>query len=277
MKLPSIQTFDDSMRPMISCMPRIRSLVVALLLGLAVVRPAAAVDWTDLWWNGAESGWGVNFVQADNFIFATFFVYGADQKATWFTGQMSVDANGVWSGPLYQTTGPYYGGVWDPTQRTTTQVGTVTFNPTSSYSGTLTYNVNNVNVSKVVSRQTLKTIPLGGTYIGGIFTSVTSCNDSSQNGTISLYTAITATQIQGGALTLDFAINQGGSCRFAGNWLQDGQLYRINTASYTCGTTFSTTAFVSQIKATAQGIEGQWNAPVGGGCQETGFFSAVLQ
>ena len=28
-----------------------------------------------------ESGWGVNFVQSDNFIFATFFIYGPDNAA----------------------------------------------------------------------------------------------------------------------------------------------------------------------------------------------------
>ena len=136
------------MRPIIPGLPRLRSLVVALLLALAAVRPAAAVDWTDLWWYSAESGWGVNFIQADNFVFATFFVYGTDQQPTWYTGQMTVDANGVWSGPLYRTTGPYYGGVWDATQRTTTQVGTVTFTPNRSFSGTLSYNVNNVIVDQ---------------------------------------------------------------------------------------------------------------------------------
>jgi hypothetical protein len=33
---------------------------------------------------------------------------------------------------------------------------------------------------------------------------------------------------------------------------------------------------LTQVKQTAQGIEGQWVAPIGAGCVETGYFSAVL-
>ena len=254
----------------------LRSLTAVLLLAFAAVRPAAAVDWTDLWWNSSESGWGVNFVQADDFIFATFFVYGANQQPTWYTGQMSVDANGVWSGPLYQTTGPYYGGVWDSTQRTTTQVGTVTFTPTNSYSGTLTYNVDSVNVSKAVARQTLKPIPLGGKYSGAYLSIFSNCNDSANNGAVRTFIDIEVTQLTGGTLQLDLSTSPTAVCRLSGNFVQDGQLYRIPDASYVCGTAFSSTASVTQVKATAQGIEGQWVAPIEAGCVESAYFSAVL-
>jgi hypothetical protein len=260
-------------------LPRFRSLIAVALLALAAVRPAAAIDWTDLWWNSNESGWGVNFVQADDFIFATFFVYGANQQPTWYTGQMSVDANGVWSGPLYQTTGPYYGGVWDPTQRTTTQVGAVTFTPATSYAGTLTYNVNAVNVTKVVTRQTLKPIPLGGPYSGAYLSVFSNCNDPALNGSVRTFVDFTVTQNTGGSLVIDFGTSATATCRLAGGYFQEGQLYRMPDAAYTCGTTFSSTAAVSQIKATAQGIEGQWSASVTSqypGCIETAYFSAVL-
>src|SRR5262245_30858942 len=118
-----------------------RTLAAASVIALAVVRPAAAVDWTDIWWNASESGQGYNFIQSDNFIFVTFFVYANNQQPTWYTAQLTVDSNGVWSGKLYVTTGSYFGGTWIPGQRTTTEVGTATFTPNTSYSGTLTYNV----------------------------------------------------------------------------------------------------------------------------------------
>jgi hypothetical protein len=266
--------------PAFSCtMPTLRSVLAAVLLMFAVARPAAAVDWTDLWWNSLENGWGVNFVQANDFIFATFFVYGPNQQPTWVTAQMSVDANGIWSGPLYQTTGPYYGGVWDSTQRTTTQVGTATFSPATSYSGTLTYNVNNVNVSKPITRQTLKTIPLGGNYFGGLTSIFTNCTDANNNGTENLFINVTVTQVPGGNLKIDFG-NSTSACTIQGNYTQDGQLYRIPGAAYFCGTTVVTNnASVTQIKATAQGIEGQWRANVSSlyaGCTESAYFSAVL-
>ncbi len=82
--------------PMTSFARRIRSLLPAFALGfalsLAAVPPAAAAtDYTDIWWNAAESGWGVNFVQSDQFMFATFFVFGQGGTPTWYTGQLNRD------------------------------------------------------------------------------------------------------------------------------------------------------------------------------------------
>jgi hypothetical protein len=61
-----------------------------------------------------------------------------------------------------------------------------------------------------------------------------------------------------------------------GAYIQDGQLYRVPNAAYTCGASFASTVQLTQVKQTAQGIEGQWVAPIGAGCVETGYFSAVL-
>jgi hypothetical protein len=53
-------------------------------------------------------------------------------------------------------------------------------------------------------------------------------------------------------------------------------------ARYSCTTassstlTLDTTAVLYEIKATAIGIEGRWQANTGGGCREDGRFSAVL-
>lgn len=271
------QILAKAMRSTLRRLPRIRSFLVALILSLAIVRPAAATDYSDLWYTFGENAWGVQFVQANNFMFATFFIYDSNQQPTWYTGEMTVDANGVWSGPLYRSTGSYFGAPWSEAQKTIAQVGTVTFAPSSSYAGTLTYNVGNVNVAKAVTRLTLTTIPLGGDYLGGVVSIVNNCNDPAQNGTFRAYTDVLATQVAGGALTLDINLDGGGSCRLTGTYIQDGQLYRIPNAAYTCGASFSSTANVTSVKATAQGIEGQWTAPVGSGCLEAGYFSAVLK
>jgi len=99
-------------RPFSPLLPRLRTLLFAILLSLTIVRPAAAVDYTDLWVSQSELGWGVNFDQSDTFIFATFFIYDANQQPTWYSGELTLGANGVWSGPLYRSTGSYYGGPW---------------------------------------------------------------------------------------------------------------------------------------------------------------------
>ncbi len=260
---------------------RLRSLLAALLLTLAVVPHAAAVDFTDIWWNSLESGWGVNLVQSDNFMFATFFIYGADQQPTWYAGNMTQDAQGVWSGPLYRTTGSYFGVPWNTAEGTLNAVGTVTFVPSASsaysYAGTLTYNVGTVSVTKQITRQTLTTIALGASYSGAQVSIFSGCNDPSQNGQVSSFVNMTVAQSLDGQLQLDFANPEpnGGSCRMAGASIQNGQLFRIPNGAYTCGTSFATSVVVSQIKATAQGIEGQWVAPIGAGCVESGYFSAV--
>lgn len=278
------QFLADAMRPTsrphLQYLPRLRALVVAILITFAFVRPAAATDYTDLWVTPGENAWGVNFVQSNNFIFSTFFIYGPDQQPTWYSGEMTQGTNGVWSGPLYRSTGSYFGVPWSESQKTIAQVGTVTFTPTTSFSGTLTYNVADVNVIKSINRLALTPIPLGGTYLGGVVSIVNNCNDPAGNGTFRVFTEVTATQTAqsaGALLTLDLALNGGGSCRFTGNYVLDGTLYRIPNATYTCSGNFSANANVTQIKATAQGIEGQWAAGVGSGCQESGYFSAVLE
>ena len=50
-----------------------------------------------------EGGWGVNVVQSDDFLFLTFFIYGADNKPTWYTAQLTLDASGNYNGKLYAT------------------------------------------------------------------------------------------------------------------------------------------------------------------------------
>jgi hypothetical protein len=106
-----------------------------------------ATDCRDIWWNPAESGWGVNSAQSEKFIFATFFVYGAGGGPTWYSGQMTRDDSGRFAGPLYATTGPWFGTVpFDSDQTTVTGLGDAAFRPTAADAGVLTYNVSDVTV-----------------------------------------------------------------------------------------------------------------------------------
>jgi hypothetical protein len=244
-------------------------------LALVAVPARAATDYTDLWWNPAESGWGVNFIQANDFIFSTFFVYGPSGQPTWYTGQLSLDVNGNWIGPLYMTSGTYFGSPWNPGQSGIRQVGSVTFVPATEASGTLSYAVDGVIVSKQVVRQTLKTIPLGGSYAGSVYTEVSGCINPAQNGTFSRFANITVVQTVTGSVSLDFNVQGGGTCSLSGNANQFGQVYQIPSATYSCGT--AGPILVSGLKATAQGIEGQWQGPIGAGCSEFGSFTGTLQ
>lgn len=242
---------------------------------LAATPASAATDYTDLWWDSFESGWGVNFIQADDFIFSTFFIYGPSGQPTWYTGQLQLDANQNWIGPLYVTSGTYFGSPWNPGNSGIRQVGSVSFVPATEASGTLSYAVDGVIVSKQVVRQTLKTIPLGGSYKGSVYTVVSGCINPAQNGTFSQFADINVAQTVINNLTLSFAVQGGGTCTFNGNANQFGQIYQIPDATYSCGN--AGTLLVSGLKATAQGIEGQWQGPVGSGCVESGSFTGTLQ
>ena len=49
---------------------------------------SANTDVSDIWWNPAEDGWGMQMVNTGTFVFATVYVYGPNGTPTWFTGQL---------------------------------------------------------------------------------------------------------------------------------------------------------------------------------------------
>jgi hypothetical protein len=114
---------------------------------------ASATNYQDLWWNPSESGWGVNVTHQGNIIFATLFTYDANGQAKWFVlarGERS--GPGAYSGTLYSTTGTAFdASSWTPSS--TTPVGTMAFSFPSGNSGTLSYSVNGVPVTKAIQRQ----------------------------------------------------------------------------------------------------------------------------
>src|SRR5437773_1152921 len=98
---------------------------------LAAPLPAAAIDYTDIWYNTSESGWGVNLIQAEDVIFVTFFIYGPNNQPTWYVAIIYRDTNGNFAGNLYSTVGPYFGGPWTQASYAPTLAGTASFYPSN--------------------------------------------------------------------------------------------------------------------------------------------------
>jgi hypothetical protein len=120
-----------------------------------------AVNYSDIWWNPSESGWGLTIVQGPtNVLFAVWFVYDASGEPTWYTlepGQAtSAGLVTTFTGPIYKTNGPYFGGPFDPAQVGTTQAGTGTLQFRHSDSGTFSYTVEGVTGSKAIVRQPIE-------------------------------------------------------------------------------------------------------------------------
>ena len=116
---------------------------------------APAFDYTDLWWNPNESGWGLSITQhASHAIFAAWFTYGSDGKSTWYTLPSGTwTSSSTYTGPLYTAAGPAASGAFDPSQVVPTQVGTATLAFSDANNGTLTYSINGASGSKSITRQ----------------------------------------------------------------------------------------------------------------------------
>jgi lysyl endopeptidase len=112
-------------------------------------------DVTDLWWNAAESGWGLNLAQhPSGQIFGVWYTYAADYGPLWLVlsgGQWTTPRS--FTGKLYRTAGPAYNKTFDPTKVTVFEVGTLTLNFTDANNGSFTWVVDGVQGTKVITRQ----------------------------------------------------------------------------------------------------------------------------
>jgi len=115
------------------------------------------VNYTDLWWNASESGWGLGIIHHPSHqIFATLYVYESSGKPTWYALPGGVFLTPTdFRGSLYRTTGPYYGGPFNPSQVNVTAAGTATisFDPFDSTKGVISFVIDGVPFEKLIQRQ----------------------------------------------------------------------------------------------------------------------------
>jgi len=257
-------------------------LAAVLALAAFTIRPAfgAPYDYTDDWYVPSESGWGVNLTQSDNFIFAAFYIYGANGQPTWYSANMTWDGQSQFVGPLYANTGTYFANTWNVNNSGQTQVGVASFTPSTqnNYQGTLSYTVNGVGTTmKTVTRFSLTPPLLAGNYIGGQSGSYSGCTAPASNTTYQDFFTAAVTQA-GTSITIQFSYSPGPlTCTLTGQTIQNGSILRIPTANYQCSDGLNTNASVSDLRATPLGFEGQFRASgVGGGCTETARFGGTL-
>ncbi len=114
---------------------------------------------TDLWWNAAESGWGLNVNHQGAIVFATLFTYDGDGTPMWLVmSRGERQADGSFRGTLYRTTGPAFNASpWTPIDVATVGTMSLAFSPAGT--ATLEYTVNGVSVTKTIERQRFSTAP----------------------------------------------------------------------------------------------------------------------
>jgi hypothetical protein len=117
------------------------------------------LNYTALWWNPAESGWGMNVNHQGTKLFVTIFTYDQSGGPMWLVGS-SVDEqiDGSFDGPIYQVSGPPFATTpW--TAVNTSQVGSISIQFTTTNSATVTYTVGGVSVVKSVQKQVFGPMP----------------------------------------------------------------------------------------------------------------------
>ena len=125
-----------------------------LISMLALALPVAAqstpsANYSDMWWNPAESGWGLSLAQhsATNQVFAVWYTYDPREPSSSgrFKPLWIVMPGGTWTSPtrltgsVYVTNGLPFNQAGSKT--TNNAVGSFTFDFSSSSTGTFTYNV----------------------------------------------------------------------------------------------------------------------------------------
>jgi hypothetical protein len=111
-------------------------------------------NYSDLWWNPGESGWGLSITQHNATIFAAWYVYDDSGRATWVVmpgGQWT--STTTFTGDLYMATGPDPRGGFDPARVVRTRVGSGSLSFDSSDRGRWSYQVNGVSGSKAIQKQ----------------------------------------------------------------------------------------------------------------------------
>ena len=99
-------------------MHKIRHLLAAFALLAACVatvpaRASLGTNFTDMWWIPTESGWGASIHQQYDVMYILLFVQGPDTRPIWYAGPAYYQNNTglpVFTGDLYQTNGPWFGG-----------------------------------------------------------------------------------------------------------------------------------------------------------------------
>ena len=242
-----------------------RMLVAALAFcsGLACAS-STTTDFTDLWYNSNEEGWGANVIHQRDTLFITLFVYGQNQQPTWYVAsdvRLVSTANGVftYNGILYRTTGPWFAaGSFNEANVAVVPVGTVTFLASQVNQATLSYTVDGASISKVVTRQTWAEETLAGSYIGATIGTWSNCS----NRTGSTEDPVTITVNHVGSTVSLREDGNGYTCTYTGTYSQAGRMGTV-TGNGTCSDGVNQAFVMSEVTPTAQSLSMRFTAAVG--------------
>jgi hypothetical protein len=256
------------------------SLLAVAFFALGATAPAHAftidaledVPYTDIWAEDPApqgSGWGVNFAQSEDFIYATFFVYDSNGAPKWYAGELNKSTSSGLSyvGNLYQVASAPAPNMFSPSNTQVNRVGAARFTPKTPTKGALFVQLDgSAALEKDIQRLTL-TEPTIGT--DGAYASFASriTYSLSTDGTHSSYSRMSlqlplSFKHTGDNLTLGFEYPKGSDCTISGTTSVEGSFYVLKNAAYRCtssgAVSRNTTADLYLRFNKKRGLEGYW-------------------
>jgi hypothetical protein len=216
-----------------------------LAAALAASVPAFATpqprNATDMWFDPAESGWGLNVIHQGDTLFATLFVYGSDGQPKWFVASNVSGGPNAYSGALSECAGPWFGGPFSAGPVTCREVGPIRFEM-GDRSAVVDYTVDGVRVSKQVQRFTFRPVTIAGSYEGAMVGPGTGRNDWTLQ-----------VRDNGTTVEMDASSDASSGCLYTGTPSFDGQFETV-TGTYRCGT--RTGPWAMTVDPTTEGFTG---------------------
>jgi hypothetical protein len=213
----------------------LRAAAFAVAIATSAVTHATtfSTNYTDMWGNDQESGWGLFIDQQADVLLGTLFIYDKFGIAAWYTVQWRVGSdNGgqpSYSGTLYQTSGPALGQPYDPSIVKYREVGQANIEFGDEAHALLTYTIDGAGAVKQVKRLTFAPNSIMGSYIGATQDVTFDCTDPSRNGLVTTDPGpFTITQNQDG-----FVLKFPTCTATNGVFQQFGQIATV-TAIYSC-------------------------------------------
>ncbi|MBL8515393.1 MAG: hypothetical protein JNM76_00375 [Betaproteobacteria bacterium] len=262
----------------------LRKAAAACVIGAALWHPPAQasdanhpVNFSDIWWNAAESGWATYVAHHGDTAGFGLLVHDAEGRPFHVTGGLRLIArtnpgfHPVFGGTLIATTGPGFGGVFDPVQVTRRVVGAATFEPLSANTARLSYSIDGVTVIKTVSRMTIDTPDIGGVYrhVQRLDFQAGTPGMAPRNYDAGVLTV----DHQGASVSMRFD-GEKSRCDYQGQYAQNGRYGEI-TGVYGCDGGGGGAFRMTEVERSASGLSGKFSTLQGATGFVRGNFSAL--
>ena len=117
---------------------------------------AGATNYSDLWWNSSESGWGLTVSHQGDVIFILWYTYGEGGRDQWISGTpLRLQPDGSFSGPMQRPDMGTAVADIDGSPATTfpvPEIGMASLSFSDGENGTFNYTVGDVTQSKAIER-----------------------------------------------------------------------------------------------------------------------------